>query len=264
MNVVKMRCLVSSILCFTVLVACQQGGRHRAFTPPQQEQKPEPAGPEPESPPRQTPEKRRAFAARLWATSLGRLYQVYLFGSDSREDLPRRAREIVDRVYSDTNQTVAKVTALQALDEDLYVIGKVNDDVLARLFLLEEELTKGRRREEKSILRGIGEQIPFVFLATLPWGSPLLRGEVKNVFQKIGRRGVALIKREAPPPYHSVQWRRLGSREFFEDYEFGKALESFSKTAVPYALVEWVILDRKIEGSGEGLSQDELIGSANQ
>lgn len=260
----RKKVLLLVLLC--ALLSCQREADRQNSSFNQQPAEPTPV-PSPSSPVDHTNRTDRPFRAqfadRLWETSLGKLYRAFLLSTIDREEIPIRARQIAERLYSDTDQTVARIKALQILNEDLYVKGKVDEDIVIRISLLEQKMTDGRQKVESSTVKMILGQIPFVFLASLPTGSPLVRSETKKFFRGYGARVVAWVKWVKAPPGPDMQWRRLASKDVFHNYELGKPIETFSRTAIPLTMTEWVYSEQKIGGSGEDLSQFEIEKAAN-
>jgi hypothetical protein len=242
------------------------GGKHAApqESPPAVPAPSSPAPVPPSAP--QTPPKNPAkaqFAAKLWRTSLGKMYEYYLLAPYNHQDLPELAGRVVEKLLGDPDHTIARVAAVQMMNEDLYVKGRVNENVLARITLLEQEMAKGRRQVETSTAVSILGHIPFVFLAAIPLGSPLVRAEFSNLMKTQGLRIVAWVRRKQAPPAPMVQWRRLASRDFFKDYDVRRPFEAFMKAGIPIAAVEWINMKRKMEGSGEYLTPSEIEDTAN-
>jgi hypothetical protein len=240
-------------LCFSLLCACRSETDNTPDLPepPTTSESPSPIVTAREGP-------RRTFAARIWKTSLGTMYNNYLFNTDDREALPARARQIVDRILSDPNQLAVRVSAMQIMNEDLYVGEMVDENVMARMSLLEDELNQARHKEKSEAVTGILEQIPIFFLATLPMGSPLIRSEMSGYFRQLTRRSIARIRRKELPPPGEVQWSRIMSSESLQEYEVGKALSAFSKTFAPISMVEWLRIQKAEDEAGESVPREEI------
>jgi len=210
-----------------------------------------------------TPSPRAQFANRIWTTSLGKMYDRFLDSTTDSESLPVLARQIADKILSNADQTIAMIAAIRMMNEDLYVTREADDDVLARISMLDQELAKGRQLIETNTLEMIAGRIPFVFLATIPIGSPLVRAEFKEFIKGHGRRTVAWFKNVSRPPAPVIHWRRIKSSEFFTDYEIGKPIDDLAKTKIPLALVQWLKTERQFQTPAEDLSSAEIEATAN-
>jgi hypothetical protein len=221
------------------------------------------AAPSPPSKPRVEPRSATEVApardehlAKLWDSMLGHMYHSFLF-TERREEVPEQARKLAEAVYSDLDQLTARLAAMRKLNNDLYLRDELTPEVQSRITMLEEELSADRQEAQKAAVFEILKQVPFVFLAAVPMGSPVVRAELSNFLKGRGVRAVAWFKGRAQPPVAPVQWRRM-RRDFLEGYEVGKTWDAFSKTAIPYTLYELFKVEQKIDGSGEGLPIEEV------
>ncbi|NJL26145.1 MAG: hypothetical protein HC902_13935, partial [Calothrix sp. SM1_5_4] len=90
--------------------------------------------------------------------------------------------------------------------------------------------------------------IPFIFLASLPWGSPLVRWEVHNVQRGMSNYVASRLRKKTDVRPPEVQWRDLFSTKALENYEIGRPAGLFFQTVAPFSIIEYFILE---EGAGD-------------
>lgn len=205
-------------------------------TPPAPDEQPSPTTPSEEE------ELRRSYAEILWQTNLGKSYRELLFADYPRELFPHRCQQLALRIVSETKKMAPRLAVIRILNDDLYIVGEMNDDVRAKIQLLEAEIQKDRDEAQVSAIRGVFQQMPFVFLAGLPWGSPLVRSELRNLSKQTSHLAFSHFRRVKTPKPPPVQWRALFSRKALENYEIGKPVQLFFQTAGPFSIIELLLV----------------------
>ncbi|MBX3021904.1 MAG: hypothetical protein KF799_09535 [Bdellovibrionales bacterium] len=180
---------------------------------------------------------RHPYAEVLWKTTLGKSYYDLLFSEYPRELFPSRCERLALRVISEVDKFPARVAAIQIMSEDIYVTGKMNDDVRSRIQLLDAAVQKDRGEAQRSAVKTVLQHIPYVFLASLPWGSPLIRAEVSGIPKGWANYAVARLHNKPALPY-KVQWRSLFSSKVFENYEIGRPATLFFQMVAPFSIIE--------------------------
>jgi hypothetical protein len=248
------RFLVLHLLALIVLLwlaGCDEGGTSYSEPgPPPQEQEQEEM-PQVESPPLAPPasvtvdeeqETRRRYAEILWKTALGKQYQDYIFGDYPRELFPRRCAQLADRIVSESKKIAARLAAIQLMNEDLYIVHKMTDDIRTKIQLLEAEIGKDREEQKKMAVMSLFQQVPFVFLASLPWGSPLIRTEARNFSRYSSHYLFATALRKPKPAPPGLEWRNISMSRVFEDYEITTPVQVFYKTIGPLSIIELFVV----------------------
>lgn len=184
---------------------------------------------------------RKKIANALWQTPLGQMYLTYLTDPIDRMDIVARGNQIVDRVFSDGDQAVKRVAALQILTEDAYVSGYMTEEALDRLAILEGQVSAARLRASRNMPRTLAYQAAIFFVTSLPFGSPIVRREgdkiltlvTRNIRSILGLRGLTGFARDE----EELRLRRLLTKEVFKRYEFSKAMGFFFGTYGPFSMV---------------------------
>lgn len=243
------------LMLFLILVcACGPEGNSR---------RPAPAQPIPTQEADQSPTVARPpYAELLWKTTLGQAYHELLFADYARELFPNRSERLALRVVSEPAKLAARVAALQIMNEDLYVREKMNDEIRSKIQLLEASIQKDREEAQRSAFKTVLSHIPYVLLASLPWGSPLIRNEITNFPKEWSQYIIARIQRKpAAPP--QVQWKALFSKKVFEDYEVSRPASLFFQTVAPFSIIEFFLI-QEVAGNLTGeASLEEMIAMAD-
>lgn len=218
----------------------------------------QPAGPEIVASPNEETDPERRIASVLWMTTLGISYQEFLFTDYPLELFPRRCEQLALRIASDTKKLPPRIAALQMLNEDLYVTGRMNEDVRSRIQLLEAEISKDRQEGQRSAVKTVANHIPFLFLASLPWGSPLIRSEIQNFQKAWSHYVISRAQRISVPRPPAVKWRQIFSKQALNDYEIGQPMKLFFQTVGPFSVLD-LFLVQDVAGNLVGEATIEEI-----
>lgn len=217
---------------------------------------------------------RKKIMNALWQTPFGQMYLAYLTDDKSKADVVAAAHQIVDRTYGEPNQTVTRIGALHLLTEDIYLSGMMDQDVLSRIILLNGSLTSARVRASQNTPKELAYQAALFFLASLPFGSPVVRREGWKLLSIFGRNIKSLMTFKGFSGYPTEDARlhlsNLFSRDVFKDYEIGKSVSFFFSTFGPFSMVFVFWTDWSQAVTGENVHDtlllrglDKLIDMAN-
>lgn len=217
---------------------------------------------------------RKKIMNALWQTPFGQMYLAYLTDDKSKTDIVAAAHQIVDRTYGEPNQTVTRIGALHLLTEDIYLSGMMDQNVLSRIVLLNGSLTSARVRASQNTPKELAYQAALFFIASLPFGSPIVRREGWKLLSIFGRNIKSLLTVNGFSGYPSESARlhlsSLFTRDVFKDYEIGKSVSFFFSTFGPFSMVFVFWTDWSQAVTGENVHDtlllhglDKLIDMAN-
>lgn len=192
----------------------------------------------------QTPDqiefRTRALNA-LWKTPLGQMFFAYLKDDVAKDQVISRGRQFVTRIFSEGRQVSTRIMALQLLSDDLYARSLMTTDMIQRAFLLEGEISNRRIQGSQETQNGVVYQAAIFFLASLPFGSPLVRAEAKKGLNAVGERFRNIFRRgeSVRKPFtdeEHVAFKDLFTLKIFEDYKISHAANFFFATYGPYSM----------------------------
>jgi hypothetical protein len=184
------------------------------------------------------PVTRPPYVELLWKTTLGQSYNELLFSDYPRELFPSRSERLALRIASDKEKYTARMAAIQIMNEDLYVTQRMNDDIRAKIHLLETAIQSDREDVQKSAVKTVLTHVPFVFLASLPMGSPMVRSEIDRFLKGWSAYALSRMRNKFAAPPAGVKWRALLSTRALENYEIGKPAGLFFQAVAPYSVIE--------------------------
>jgi hypothetical protein len=202
---------------------------------------------------------RPPYADVLWKTTLGISYNELLFADYPRELFPSRSERLALRVVSDKEKYAARMAAIQIMNEDLYVTQKMNDEIRAKIHLLETAIQSDREDVQKSALKTVISHIPYVFLVSLPMGSPMVRSEISRFLKGWSGYALSRVRNKIVPPPAGVKWRALFSTKVLENYEIGKPAGLFFQAVAPYSMIEFFLVQDVAGNLTSDTSMEKMI-----
>lgn len=190
------------------------------------------------SPTEQEAELRLRSVNALWNTPLGQMFYAYIFDPIDPLIIRARSHEFTERILSAPSQLATRLSVLHYLVADLYVRKRLTEDVIRRLAILESDIyqeSQQKAADEKDV--AIYYATTFI-LASLPFGSRLVRQEARRILSKLGNMGKRVMGKEIEAS-EDFQIRKLFSREVFKDYDPSIAASVFFSTFGPFSMIYW-------------------------
>lgn len=187
---------------------------------------------------------RERLRARVWNTTLGRMYRAYLFDPADEDRRGHELRLIVQRTFDSVALTEARVLGILLMSDDVLARGLGRDVIRDRIERLKTMLSLRRLALEIHSSYGILDDLPAFVILALAAGSSELREQAKAVSTYGWRRlrsllpfgdGQEDLAREAAD---RLRWRRLFGKELLNEYSLSSggrvALTAFGIYAVFY------------------------------
>ncbi len=247
-----------------IISGCRKNVHSGKFSSPNKDQttktEPNPSNrPMPQADDTPFKDDRTKLAQELWATTLGEMFNEYLFGVAGASAIPKQSQLLVDRIFDKPYLLITRIAALQFLSEDLYSEGRMTEDATRRLLILEGAVSERRlSRVEAGYFSLIEQAIPFV-LVSIPFGSPAVREEVMHGVRNLATRFKSMWS-PGSETLETINWHRLGMRNAINGYQFAKALQFLVNTYGPYSTA-YLIAYPYIKASTQGPNRDFLLRS---
>lgn len=175
--------------------------------------------------------------SELWNSQLGRMLRLYL--SHPGIVTEGETQDLTEHIFSDPDLILVRITAAQALVEDVYQHSGLAPEALARLKLLEIDLERKALSIAKAPESSTMAALPVLIALSLICGSPLIQREVKNLGQSVYSATRDYIRwgdiHDLSRIGRDVKWRELFGPKFFENYTPISAALSFA-SIVPVGL----------------------------
>jgi hypothetical protein len=138
----------------------------------------------------------------------------------SGDELMNQLEKLSDRMFVDPRTTITRISVIQMLSEDLLQAGELGAEGQRRLQVLEGRVSLKRIYLSRPPTENMLYHSAIILVATLPYGSPAVRGMVWKVGASLFSRLKSLMGREARTP------GRIGPGGT-NDFELGRALSLF-------------------------------------
>lgn len=206
-------------------------------------------------------EEWRQWIRVLWQSTLGTMLTNYLQLPVESPDLTVDAHHITNRVFTNADEMLTRIAALQALVEDLYQRGQLSEDYLRKIMILQLDISRQAWAVTNTPKSVAAQSIPYLLVAAMIAGSPEVQRQASAFGEKLYRASSQLVESGTMHGFREVRgtlnWRRLFSKKFVEGYNPISAATAFFTIFPPGLSLFYLVFDRNPRLVGERLS-DQL------